>query len=156
MNLYDRYRATLTSSSEHVLIVGHVRCIVRNPEPRMHIPLFDELTPALATGSPYPLYALAAVSPGPTVTGCGVSYRRTSISDRRTVCACKPPTAHYPQAAPRSENPCTPPCTHSKATSCRHRCPCTPRPVAQSIRVPRTQAAPGFQVGETPLAQHFA
>ncbi|MEU2042700.1 hypothetical protein [Nocardia niwae] len=64
MNLYDRYRSTLTPSNEHILIVGHVRSIALPPGRGVHVPLFDELTPALAADSPYPRSALAAVSPG--------------------------------------------------------------------------------------------
>ncbi|MFD8248145.1 hypothetical protein [Nocardia sp. NPDC059691] len=64
MNIYDRYRAALTSSNEQVLIVGHVRSIVLPPGRGAHVPLFDELTPALAADSTYPLYALAAVNHG--------------------------------------------------------------------------------------------
>ncbi|MEU6191728.1 hypothetical protein [Nocardia sp. NPDC047038] len=64
MNVYDRYRATLTPSNEYVLLVGHVRSIALPPGRGVHVPLFDELTPALAAEGPYPLYALAAVNHG--------------------------------------------------------------------------------------------
>ncbi|MGW5219936.1 hypothetical protein ACWEQA_18890 [Nocardia sp. NPDC004085] len=54
----------LTPSNEYVLLAGHVRSIALPPGRGVHVPLFDELTPALAADSPYPLYALAAVNHG--------------------------------------------------------------------------------------------
>ncbi|MBF6341268.1 hypothetical protein IU450_36115 [Nocardia abscessus] len=64
MDIYGHYRARLTASNDHILIVGHMRVISVHPEPRVHVPLFDELTPALAADSPYPLYALATITVG--------------------------------------------------------------------------------------------